>query len=151
MCCSSFSPSRSPASSASTSSAVLSAQKLTRRAVRTVRSAQPWPAGCGSARPCRRQTARDIDRAGVQVVDEGLAVDAAGGEIHDLPHRVIGRIERDAVQFFKPRAQLPIQRGNVCNAGAQLLLALRGGHAETHNVGRVLGAGAQAALLMAAR
>ena len=38
----------------------------------------------------------------------------------------------------------------MCNAGAQLLLALRGGHAETHNVGRVLGAGAQAALLMAA-
>lgn len=79
------------------------------------------------------RAARDIDRAGVQVVDEGLAVDAAGGEIHDLSHRVIGRIEGDAVQFFKSRAQLPIQRGNVCNAGAQLLLALRGGHAETHN------------------
>ena len=41
ICCNSCNPSRSPASSASTSSAVLSAQKLTRRAVRTVRSAQP--------------------------------------------------------------------------------------------------------------
>ena len=41
ICCSSCNPSRRPASSASTSSAVLSAQKLTRRAVRTVRSAQP--------------------------------------------------------------------------------------------------------------
>ena len=41
ICCSSFKPSLTPASSASTSSAVLSAQRLTRRAVRTVRSLQP--------------------------------------------------------------------------------------------------------------
>ena len=43
-----------------------------------------------------------------------------------------------------------VQRSNVGGAGAQLLLTLGRRHAQAHDVGRVLGAGAQAALLVAA-
>ena len=36
------------------------------------------------------RAARNIDRAGVQIIDKGLAVDAVGREVDDLPHCIGG-------------------------------------------------------------
>ena len=53
--------------------------------------------------------AGDEHQPPVEVVDEGLAVDAAGGEVDHLIHGVIGGIQRDAGQLGQAGAQLSIQ------------------------------------------
>ena len=98
--------------------------------------------------------AGNINVPPAQIFNKGLAVDTVGGKVQHLRHGIRRGVQGDGCllgQLFQPGAQLGVQGADMRIAVAQVFGSLCRSKAKANDIRGILGAGAQAALLMAAQ